>query len=216
MVGLVRERPAESAPHASGAPVGRLPRDYYRVLVAVGLFGIGNSSNSFLILRTQQLGASVSATVFVYAAFNLVAALASYPTGALSDRLGRKWVLLSSLLVFAGVYLGFGVTSHVAGIGLLFALYGLHQGAFRSVGKALATDFVPEELRATAVGGYSATLGLTGLFASIVGGQLWVRFGPAATFLFGAASALAGAAALLLLVPGTSLRSGRAPRPGAP
>jgi MFS family permease len=70
------------------------------------------------------------------------------------------------------------------------------------VGKALATDRVPEDLRATAVGWYTATVGVTGLVASIVGGQLWTRLGPSATFLLGAGSALAGSVAVIFLVPG--------------
>jgi MFS family permease len=99
---------------------------------------------------------------------------------------------LLSFLVFLVVYSGFGFTSNAVLIGPLFVLYGLYQGVFRSVGKALATDFVPPELRASGVGWYTATIGLTGLFASIVGGLLWTRIGPPATFLFGAASALVG------------------------
>jgi hypothetical protein len=81
------------------------------------------------------------------------------------------------------------------------ALYGTHRGIFRSVGKALATDFSPANLQASGVGCYTATIGLTGLFASVVGGQLWTRLGPAATFRFGAASALVGTIALAVLVP---------------
>jgi MFS family permease len=138
---------------------------------------------------------------FIYALFNLVAALASYPAGYLSDKLGRRGVLLLAFLVFLAVYAGFGLTTNVVLIGILFVLYGLYQGIFRAVGKALATDLVPAELRASGVGWCTATIGLTGLIASIVGGQLWTRIGPPATFLFGAGSALAGSIALVLLVP---------------
>ena len=84
---------------------------------------------------------------------------------------------------------------------MLFALYGVHQGIFRAVGKALAADFAPVELRASGVGCYTATLGLSGLIASTVGGQLWMQLGPPATFFFGAACAAAGSIALALLVP---------------
>jgi MFS family permease len=206
-IGFVREEP--SAPRSEAKldrDLRRLPRAYWRVIVATALFGIGNSSNSFLILRTRALGASLTTTIFVYASFNLVAALASYPAGHLSDKVGRKAAVLLSLLVFFVVYAGFGLTSNVGLIGLLFVLYGVHQGAFRSAGKALATGFVPAELRATGIGCYTATIGLTGLVASIAGGLLWTRVAPPATFLFGAAFALAGSGALILLVPGEPRR----------
>jgi MFS family permease len=199
---LVHEKPSpvESSARLS-LDVKRMPKDYWRVLLAVAIFGVGNSSNSFLILRTKALGASLTTTILIYAGFNLVAALASYPAGHLSDKLGRKGVLLLSLLVFLIVYGGFGVTSNIVVIALLFVLYGLHHGAFRAVGKALATDFAPPELRATGVGWYTATIGVTGLVASVVGGQLWSRIGPSATFAFGAASALLGSVAVVVLVP---------------
>lgn len=180
----------------------RLPKNYWKALAATALFGIGNSSNSFLILRTKALGASLTTTILIYAGFNFVAAVASYPAGHLSDKLGRKSMLLLSFVVFLIVYGGFALTSSLGTIGVLFALYGLHQGAFRSVGKALATDFVPQDLRATGVGWYTATIGMTGLVASVAGGQLWTRIGPPATFAFGAACALLGTIAVMVLVPG--------------
>ena len=201
MVVFVRERPVPPSQQKPDLDFRRLPSDYWRYLVATALFGVGNSSNSFLVLRTRDLGASLEATIFVYALLNLVAALVSYPAGYVSDKLGRKGVLLLSFLVFIVVYAGFGFSSNVVLVGFLFVLYGIYQGTFRSVGKALATDFAPAELQASGVGCYTATIGLTGLVASVVGGQLWTRLGPAATFRFGAACALVGSVALAVLVP---------------
>jgi MFS family permease len=86
-------------------------------------------------------------------------------------------------------------------IALLFALYGLYQGIFRSVGKALATDFVPEHLRASGVGWNNTTIGLLGLVASIVAGLLWDRVGHGAVFIYGAVFAAAGSIALLAFIP---------------
>jgi MFS family permease len=202
MVAFVREKPSHSASKSKlDLDVTRLPKDYWRMVIATALFGIGNSTNAFLVLRTKTLGASLATTIFIYAGFNLVAALASYPAGGLSDKLGRKGVLLLSMLAFIVTYLGFALTSSVGLIAVLFALYGLHAGAFRSVGKALATDSVPEHLRATAVGWYGATLGLSGLIASVVGGELWTRLGPPATFFYGAGWGLVGIVAVIFLVP---------------
>jgi MFS family permease len=91
--------------------------------------------------------------------------------------------------------------SNVWVIGGLFVLYGVFEAAYRAVGKALATDFVPAELRASGVGWYSATVGLSGLIASLVGGQLWTHVGPASTFLFGAAMSALGIVVAMFLVP---------------
>jgi len=199
---FVREKPAGRHVAATiELGFARFPRSYWSYLVTIALFGIGNSSNAFLILRARDLGASLTTTIFIYALFNLVAALASYPAGYLSDTLGRKGVLLCSFLVFFVSYAGFALTTDIVAIGVLFVLYGIHQGVFRAVGKALATDLVPAQLRASGVGWYTATIGLSGLIASIVGGQLWTRIGPPATFFFGASSALVGSIALTLLVP---------------
>jgi MFS family permease len=202
MILLVREQPAATPEQATlDLNLRHFPRSYGMYLLVTALFGIGNSSNAFLILRTSDLGASQTLTILIYAVFNLVAALASYPAGYLSDRLGRKGVLLLSFLVFLVVYAGFGFLTNLVFIGILFVFYGVYQGVFRAVGKALATDLVPAELRASGVGWYSATVGVTGLVASIVGGELWTRVGPPATFLFGVGSAVFGSLALILFVP---------------
>jgi MFS family permease len=179
----------------------QFPTAYWKYLLLTALFGIGNSSNSFLILRTRDIGASAMVTILIYAGFNLVAALISYPAGSLSDRWGRKGVLLLSLVVFFVAYLGFALSRSIVVISLLFVFYGLFQGIFRSVGKAVAADFVPEELRATGVGWYSATVGLLGLISSIVAGQLWDRIDHGAVFYYGAVFALAGTVGLLFLFP---------------
>ncbi|MBI4501466.1 MAG: MFS transporter [Gemmatimonadetes bacterium] len=202
LIVLVKEQAARvEAKSKLEVNFGQFPRAYWKYLVVIAVFGIGNSSNSFLILQTRDIGASLQATILIYAAFNLVAALISYPAGFLSDRLGRRNILLLSFIVFLVTYLGFAVTRHVVLIAVLFALYGLYQGIFRSVGKAFATDFVPAQMRASAVGWYSTTVGLLQLFSSVVAGVLWDRIGHAAVFVFGAASAVAGSAALVVLVP---------------
>jgi MFS family permease len=211
MILLVAEgRPGEPQAKVS-IKLGRFPNAYWKYLLATAVFGIGNSSNAFLILQTKALGASLATTILIYAAFNLVAALISYPAGSLSDRFGRRDLLLVSFAIFLAVYLGFALTRNLVLIGALFVLYGLFQGIFRSAGKALASDLAPNELRAGGVGWYGTTVGLSGLVASLVAGLLWDHVGHGAVFLFGAASALAGSLALLGLVPSKPAQSGRAP-----
>jgi MFS family permease len=202
MILLIREQPASVAAKAKiDARLTQFPAGYWKYLLLTALFGVGNSSTSFLILQTQDIGASLQTTILIYAAFNFVAAAISYPAGSLSDRWGRRTILLASFIMFFATYVGFALTRNIAIIAGLFALYGLYQGIFRSVGKALAADFVPEHLRASGLGCYNATVGLLGLVASIVAGLLWDHVSHAAVFVFGAAFAVAGSLALPLLLP---------------
>ena len=211
MVLLVKERPL-SVSAKSKIDIGfrHFPTSYWKYLGVTAVFGLGNCANAFLILRTQDIGASLETTILIYAAFNLVAALISYPAGSLSDVLGRKNILLGSFVIFLITYLGFALTGSILVIGALFAFYGLFQGIFRAVGKAFASDFVPEHLRASGVGWYNSTVGLLQLVASLVGGLLWDQVGHTAVFFYGAALALLGSIALVLLIPGAHGREGGA------
>jgi len=202
MVLLVTEQRATVAAKSKiDVNFSQFPRRYWNYLVATALFVAGNSSNAFLILQTRDVGVSLETTILIYAVFNLVAALMSYPAGALSDRWGRRNILLAAIAVFFVAYLGFALTRNILLIGALFVLYGLYQGAFRAVGKALASDLVPQHLRASGVGWYSTTVGLSQLVASVAAGLLWDRIGHAAVFYFGALFAAVGIIALLALVP---------------
>lgn len=202
MVMLVKEQsPANGAEASVDAPPSRLPRPYLRYLAVTALFGLGNSSNAFLILKTREVGASLTATILIYAGFNLVAALASYPAGVLSDRLGRRAIVLMAFLVFAVSYLGFAVSRNPAVIAVMFLFYGLFQGAYRAAGKTLAVDLAPARLQASGVGWYATAVGASSLAASLVAGFLWDRESHASVFVYGAAMALLGAAALRIAVP---------------
>jgi MFS family permease len=207
MIALVKERHvAVAATVTLDVNIRRFPAQYWKYLLVTALFGAGNSSNSFLILRTRDIGVSLTETILIYAAFNLVAALVSYPAGSLSDRFGRRNVLALSFVVFGVTYLGFGLTRRIGIIVCGFVFYGIYQGISRSVGKALATDLVPPAVRASGLGWYSATTGLLGLAASVIAGRLWDRVGHAAPFLYGAAFAIVGLVALLTLLPADTRR----------
>lgn len=201
MVLFVSERPISVASKSKvDITLWQFPKKYWKYLLVTALFGIGNSTNAFLILQTQAIGVSLESTILIYAAFNLVAALISYPAGSLSDQWGRRNILLASYVVFFVAYLGFAVTRNVFVIAALFIIYGLYQGVFRAVGKALASDLVPEQLRASGNGWYNSTVGILQLVSSVVAGLLWDHIGHAAVFHFGAAFAVIGSIGLLLLV----------------
>ncbi len=139
-------------------------------------------------------------TILIYAFYNLMAALASYPSGFLSDLWGRKNILLFSFVIFILTYLGFAFSKNILILAPLFLLYGIYQGIFRSVGKALAVDLVPSHLRASGVGWYSTTKGLSGLVASIVGGLLWDKISHPAVFVYGSVFAIIGTIALFIFL----------------
>src|SRR6266700_6896566 len=107
MVLLVKEqRGAVAAKSKIDISLRQFPKDYWKYLLATALFGLGSSSNAFLILRTRDLGASLEMTIVIYAMFNLVAAVISYPAGSLSDKVGRKNVLLAAFVIFLVAYVG--------------------------------------------------------------------------------------------------------------
>lgn len=174
------------------------PKIYWRFLAVIALFGIGNISSSFMILQTKAIGIPLITTIFIYAIYNLVAAIVSYPSGTLSDTFGRKKILLTSFVIFLVAAIGFAITRNFFAIASLFALYGAYQGMFRSVGKAFASDLIAKELRASGVGWYNAVVGLSGLIASLSAGLIWDKLGHPATFIFAAIFAALGS--LLLIV----------------
>lgn len=212
LIALVQEKPVTvNAKSKLDLHIRQFPKTYWKYLLVTALFGLGNSSNAFLILQTRSMGASLELTILIYAFFNLVAALISYPAGALSDRFGRKNILLLSFLIFLATYIGFTFSSNILLLGFLFMLYGLYQGIFRAVGKALATDFVPAHLRASGIGWYSTAVGLASLVASLVAGRLWDTAGHPAVFIFGIIFALLGSIALMIFIPSpTSMGTARA------
>jgi len=137
MVFFVTERPAAAAAKPKiDISLRQFPTSYWKYLSVIALFGFGNSSNAFLILRTRDFGAPLETTILIYALFNLVAALISYPAGFLSDKLGGKNVLLASFIIFLIGYLGFALAGNFLVVAVLFIFYGLYQGIYRAVGKA--------------------------------------------------------------------------------
>lgn len=207
MVLFVAER---QPPHSSRRKIFVRLRDfpaaYWKFLLVMGIFSVGNSSNSFLILRTQEIGGSVPMTTLVYAGFNLVAALVSYPAGFLSDRWGRKTILLGSCVVFLVVYAGFSLAENIVALIAFFVLYGFYQGSFRSMTRGIASDLAPEQLRASGIGWVSATIGLCQLVAGVIAGVLWDQVGHTSAFIYGMTSAAAGILGIAFLVRPTTPR----------
>jgi len=187
-----------------------LGKPFMTFMVIVGIFDLGNSSDAFLILRAQERGISVLGILALLAIFNLVYTLVSTPAGSLSDRIGRRNVIIGGWVVYALVYLGFGLASQAWQIWMLYIVYGLYYGMAYGTAKAMVADLVIEELRGTAYGTYNAILGIIDFPASLIAGILWEGtggwrgLGPSAPFLFGAALALIAVILFILWKPSRS------------
>jgi len=199
----------KAARTAGGVPAGGARRLGRKFLLFVGimvLFTLGNSSDAFLILRAQDVGLNVSSVLGMMLTFNLVYAAVATPAGALSDRLGRKRMLLLGWFIYALTYLGFSLATAGWQAWLLMLLYGAYYGLTEGAAKALVADLVPAEARGTAYGVFNAAIGLTALPASLAAGILWQGigqwsgWGAWAPFAFGAGMAFL-AAVLLGLLP---------------
>jgi len=149
------------------------------------VFTLGNSSNQFLLLRAKDLGNPLPIVILFYLVYNLVYASVAYPAAYLSDRIGRKKILVLGYFFYGLVYLGFAVNKTPLNFWFLFGIYGLYIGFTEGVEKALVADIAPQEVRATAIGLHATLVGIGLLPASLFAGMLWRFFGPAAAFYFG-------------------------------
>jgi MFS family permease len=170
--------------------------NFKRFLCIVALFTLSNSSDAFLLLRAQEAGVSTVTIPLLWAALHIFKVGSSLVGGALSDRLGRRTLIVSGWLLYAAVYAGFAFVSTAGGAWVLFLVYGLYFGLVEGSEKALVADLVRAEQRGTAYGLYNLAFSITVLPASLLMGALWQWRGAATAFLV---SASVGAAAALLL-----------------
>lgn len=189
----VKTGKAGSAPKITFKGLGK---NFFAFMLIVGIFDLGNSSDAFLVLRAQERGMSVLHILLMLAVFNLIYALISTPAGILSDKIGRKKLIIAGWLVYALIYLGFALANTAVHVALLYVAYGFYYGLTYGTAKAMVGDLVSVELRGTAYGSYNAVLGILDFPASLIAGILWsgvggwTGFGPSAPFYFGAGMAL--------------------------
>ena len=160
------------------------------------LFTLGNSTDALLILRANELGVSAALVPILWAMLHVVKAASSTPGGTLSDRLGRRPLIITGWMVYAAVYLGFGYASEAWHAWALFLAYGVYFGLTEGVEKALVADMVPANVRGAAFGWYNLTIGLAALPASLIFGGLWQAFGARTAFVVGASLAVVAAVGL--------------------
>jgi MFS family permease len=198
--------PAAEETELERRSAGSLSRRFKLFIVLIVVFTLGNSSDAFLVLRASDLGLTVAGVLGMFIIFNLTYALISTPAGALSDRIGRKALLVGGWIFYALVYGGFALASQRWQVAALMAAYGVYYGLTEGVAKAFVADLVPSEKRGTAYGIYNAAVGVAAFPASLIAGLLWQGagdwsgLGAWSPFAFGAGLALLAAAGMSLLI----------------
>lgn len=173
-----------------------LERKFWAYLAVLLVFTLGNSTDALLILRANELGVPIALIPILWAVLHVVKAISSTPGGVLSDRVGRRPLIIGGWLVYAAVYLGFAFASATWHAWALFIAYGLYFGMTEGVEKALVADLVPANVRGAAFGWYNLTIGLAALPASLIFGGLWQLYGATTAFVAGASLALLAAVGL--------------------
>ncbi len=202
---FMRESPVQ---RTSAAPTNKVAKlslrgfdsNFKRFLVILALFTLSNSSDSFLILRARDSGVSIALVPLLWAAHHASKVLSSLWGGDLSDRLGRKRLIVSGWILYAAVYAGFAFVSSEVSVWILFLIYGIYFGLAEGAEKALVADLVRPEQRGTAYGLYNLALGIAVFPASLLMGLLWDWKGPTAAFLISAVIGATAAALLLVFV----------------
>jgi MFS family permease len=199
---LVRERPHEPKPHARlWKNLGALPRNFKEFLLGIGIAGLGDFSNTLLILWAIQawkneygLEAATKWAILFYVGYNGVYTLSCYMAGLLADRFAKHWVLAAgySLAVVPAVALLLPGDSTLK-FALAFGFSGVYMGLWETVESAAAATMLPAEIRGTGFGALETVSGLGDIFSSVMIGWLWTVSRPAAMGFVIVAS-LAGAA----------------------
>ena len=200
-IAFVREpRPDTTAAPVAAAPLSApaesivaLPRPFWVAMLPILIFTLGNSTDAFLLLRASQLGVPTALIPLVWVLLHLVKSASSTPAGALSDRVGRRPLIVAGWLLYAAVYAGFSQATDPWHAWALFGVYGVVFGLTEGTEKALVADLVPARRRGTAFGWYQSTVGLAAFPASIAFGMVWDAYGSPAAFGMGAVLAVAAA-----------------------
>ncbi len=172
-------------------------RGYMLFLFAVIIFTLGNSTDAFLLLKARDTGIAIAMLPIIWVVLHISKAVFSIPGGWLSDRIGRKPVIVAGWIVYGLVYLGFAFASTKLSIWFLFFAYGLFFGLCEGTEKAFVADLVEGENRGGAYGLYNMAIGIAAFPASVIFGVVWEKIGSHSAFIMGAAFAVAASIILM-------------------
>lgn len=157
--------------------------EYKKLVTALLVFALVNSSDVFLLLKMKSEGVSDTVLIGIYIFYNAVYALAAYPVGILADKIGVKRMLIVGLVIFSVSYGSMAYAGSIGGFVLIFLLYGLYAAATEGIAKAWISNIVSKKDTATAIGTYAGFQSIATLFASVLAGILWYNISPSAVFI---------------------------------
>jgi MFS family permease len=169
-------------------------------LAVIFVFCLGNSSNTFLLLKAQEQGFSASQVILLYLIFNVAASTLAIPSGKLSDKFGRSRILVPGYLIYGLVYLGFAFLSSKPAIVLLFIAYGAYNAFISGAERAFIAENSPTGLKGTVLGLYGMLQGIGLLLSSIIAGLMWDNINSSAPFLFGGILGIASAVIIEIIL----------------
>jgi MFS family permease len=203
IVFFVREE-QKNSPEIDKLPIkfslSQFDGNFKKLLFVVALFTLSNSTDAFLLLRAERSGVAPAMLPLLWMALHFSKVFFSLLGGHLSDKLGRRSLIVSGWLIYAGVYLGFAFVEAAWQAWVLFIIYGAYFGLTEGVEKALVADLVTDEKRGTAFGFYNLSYGITVFPASLLFGLLWNQYGAATAFIASSIVSIAASVLLLTLV----------------
>ncbi len=191
---FVREKPKvkpiEAKQSRPSLSLKALPANLRLLILICSIFALGHFGYAFLLLKALDVGLADNSAILLYVLFYTIYTICAMPLGTLSDRVGRKPILIGGYLLFTVISLGLAISTSFPMVALWFGVYGIAFAAIDGTQRAFVADLAPEHLRATALGTFHAAIGLTALPGGFIAGFLWDRISPEATFIFGFCLAL--------------------------
>jgi len=210
VVGFFVKDPKANEAHSDAQPIKLSLREFdsnfKRFLIVIAVFTISNSTDAFLLLRAEQTGVEAAYIPLLWMTLHVSKVISSLLGGSLSDKVGRKKVIVAGWLIYGLVYCGFAFVASAWQTWVLFIIYGTYFGLTEGVEKALVADLVPDSKRGTAFGMYNLAFGITVFPASLIFGLLWEQFGAQTAFLVSCSVSFIAVLMLLTVKPKTENR----------
>ncbi len=208
---FIKEKRAPAKRETKKTPIKlsfkELPVNLRLFIIISSIFALGHFGYAFLLLRAKNIGLADNTAILLYVLFYIVYTICIIPAGMLSDKIGRKPVLVTGYLVFAVTSIGLIFTSSIYSILIFFIVYGVFYAMIDGVQRALVVDLAPGNLKATALGTFHTAIGLVALPGGYIAGLLWDKIGPGATFTYGFTLAIISIALFMFVKPTSRVRS---------
>ena len=176
-----------------------LPANLRFFIIVSSVFALGHFGYAFLLLRAKNIGLADNTAILLYVVFYIVYSICVIPLGIVSDKVGRKAVLMAGYVLFGITSLGLLVASGFYGISLFFIIYGISYAMIDGTQRAFVVDLAPQHLKGTALGIFHTAIGLVALPGGYIAGLLWDKVSPEATFGYGFILAIVSAVSLIFV-----------------